>query len=761
MRKKRMFAQVLCLAMAGSAITPAGTAMAETWEAGQEKNYLVVLREDASSDINTMLDGVDVVDVSDHRNYMVLSMTSEEAAALSQDDRIVSVEEDIIVTAQTQEDDLDTVVVLEDLVKQPKYEWNLTAIHAAPDELAAYQTDESQVRVAVLDSGTSVSENLDVEQYINLVSAEQEVTTYDEDGTGHGTAVAGILAANDDGEGIVGVAPDVTLYSVKVFDYSNAAPISRIIEGIYWAIDHDIHIINMSFGTNVNSYALHQAVKAAQEADILMVAAAGNNAAVEYPAAYPEVIAVGATDYQGKRASFSAVGEALELVAPGECVLTSSFYGGIMALNGTSLSAPHVAGAAAVLWAKDMSKSSDFIRQLLNASANRSLGAAEEYGNGLLDVQHAFEIYQEFEANYVPGLSDYAGITENTEPYVMGENPGYVMGSWGKIEHYVTINLGKGKYTTANLELMKDTSRYLDVNGDFKAGTISNFHGGKNSGSKSKRETTNYVNDVIFLYNCAKAIKGMSSSSSLLAQQTKVEEVAESMQRSNSVTIDSKFVIQVKLLLERTVDSALTVAQTTVAENTYKLLGAAVHLAGDAYAHRSIVPRNSVENTVKETPGTIPTSNVYNLNDFGSGTACTLSKIEEKTYNALSDNTAAKCDHRIWECFKLGVENGMMEFKDIWRFVSLKENRHEPYEDNVNFFKTRYSIGTNYTVQVILDSFAEGKELDGKLFLPGVYGGKSYSIRLNALKILYQQIGFQWEPNAGDDWSAYTTSIVR
>ena len=102
-----------------------------------------------------------------------------------------------------------------------------------------------------------------------------------------------------------------------------------------------------------------------------------------------------------------------------------------------------------------------------------------------------------------------------------------------------------------------------------------------------------------------------------------------------------------------------------------------------------------------------------------------------------------------------------MEFKDIWRFVSLEQKRHEPYEDNVNFFKTRYSIGTNYTVQVILDSFAEGKELDGKLFLPGVYGGKSYSIRLNALKILYQQIGFQWEPNAGDDWSAYTTSIVR
>ena len=69
MRKKRIFAQVLCLAMAGSAITPAGTAMAETWETEQEKNYLVVLREDAASDINTMLDGVDDLIHPQHQHH--------------------------------------------------------------------------------------------------------------------------------------------------------------------------------------------------------------------------------------------------------------------------------------------------------------------------------------------------------------------------------------------------------------------------------------------------------------------------------------------------------------------------------------------------------------------------------------------------------------------------------------------------------------------------------------------------------------------
>lgn len=776
--KKKVLAGILTMALIASSVMPAAAVRAESQDEEETKDYLVVMREGTYSAEQLTVGQMEVSETAsalEDRNYVVLSMTAEEAAELMRDDRVLSVEEDIIVTAMTENYNTDVIVTLEDLTQpgeERNYEWNLTAIHATPDDLAAYQTDESLVRVAVLDSGTSVSDDLDVAEYINLVTEEEDIITYDEDGTGHGTAVAGVLAANDDAqnEGIIGVAPDVTLYSVKVFDYSNTAPISRIIEGIYWAIDNDIDIINMSFGTTVNSYALHQAVRDAEEAGILMVAAAGNSGTVEYPAAYPEVIAVGATDYQGSRADFSPTGTELELMAPGECVLTDSFYGGIMALSGTSLAAPHVAGAAALLWAKDMTKSSDFIRQLLNASANRGMGAAEEYGNGLLDVKRAFEIYEEFEESYVPGVSEYAGIEENTDAYVMGDNPGYVVGLWGAAQHDASINQGSSisssVYTSTYLTFMKKVSKFLDENDSFESNFEQcYFHGGRNYGSSSRRSTNNYVNDVMFLYNVAVALKGMSSTATLSAQKAKVETISSSMMASNSITINNTFVDRVKTLLGTSVGTVSGISdQTTAKVNSYKILAAAIHLAGDIYAHRSIVPRSSVETTVTEDVSNAITGNYYNLNHFNTGTACSLSKIEEKAYNALNDpddnaddrNQASMCTHKRWDCFKLGVENGMMEFKDIRRWTTVNSSATF-YEDNVNFYKSRYSVGTTYTTQVILDSYVNGTALDAKLFLPGVYSGKSYAIRLNALKLLYAELGFSWD----DSWSAYTTTIVR
>ncbi len=751
LNKKRVLAGLLSLTTLAS-VMPAAEIHAS--EYGDDvKNYLIVLREDVPLAAMYNTEG----EVSNH-NYMVVPMTEQEAAEILLDERIVSVEEDVIVTAMTEDDNTDEIVRLENLLQpSQEYEWNLTAIHATPEDLAMYPTDESQIRVAVLDSGTSVCEDLDVTEYLNLVDEEQDITTYDEDGTGHGTAVAGILAANDDQDGILGVAPDVDLYSVKVFDYSNAAPISRIIEGIYWAIDNDIHILNMSFGTNVNSYALHQAIQAADEAGILMVAAAGNSGVVEYPAAYPEVIAVGAVDYQGVRADFSATGAALELTAPGECVLTDSFYGGIMALNGTSLAAPHVAGAAALLWAKDTTKSSDFIRQLMNASANCSLGSTEEYGNGLLDVRRAFEIYDEFAANYVPGVSEYAGMDANMEEYTSGEISECVVGLWFPSKHGTTIDQGVGNYNSTQLAIMRATSAYMDNSKKYKSNWKQcYFHGGRNYNSYDSQSTNNYVNDLMFLYNVAMELKGMSNSTSVAAQEQVVQNVADQMTRENGIALNEVFVSRVKDLIEENVETTTNELinsgiqdQTTVTVNTYKILGAAMHLAGDIYAHRSIVPRNSIENGLFDESHFTHTTSV-----------CTYAEIREKAYNAIvsetGKNTADMCPvGHSWQCFVIAVEDGMIEFKDIRRFAN--DTYAKIYEDNVNFYKSRYSVGTNYTTKYILDSFASGSELDGRLFLPGVYSGKSYAIRLNSLKRLYEELGFTWNSS----WSAYTTSIVR
>ena len=166
----------------------------------------------------------------------------------------------------------------------------------------------------------------DLAKSVNLVPEEKSITQMFLDLTGHGTGIASIIAGNDEGD-IQGINPNVELYSVKVLDKENKAPLSRIIEGIYWCIENDVNIINMSFGTPVCSYAMEKAVQDAYDANILMVGASGNHADnVEYPAAFDEVMAVAATNTNSEIAAFSNTGEKLEVAAPGEKIKAAGFF---------------------------------------------------------------------------------------------------------------------------------------------------------------------------------------------------------------------------------------------------------------------------------------------------------------------------------------------------------------------------------------------------------------------------------------------------
>ncbi len=170
--------------------------------------------------------------------------------------------------------------------------------------------------------------------------------------TGHGTGIASIIAANGEND-IKGINPDVEVYSVKILDKENSATLSRVIRGIYWCIENNINIINMSFGTNVYSAALEQAVKDAYNAGILMIGAAGNEGeSVEYPAAFEEVMAVVATDEEANISDFSNRGDELEIAAPGEKVKVSGFFDGTSVTHGTSIAVPHVVGVASLVWEK-------------------------------------------------------------------------------------------------------------------------------------------------------------------------------------------------------------------------------------------------------------------------------------------------------------------------------------------------------------------------------------------------------------------------
>ncbi len=231
--------------------------------------------------------------------------------------------------------------------KQPQYEGTKSDTNPKVFSPATMGTS-TKIKVGVIDSGMDMTEHYDVKEHINFVGDDEDVALYYEDRTGHGTAIAGIIAGNENG--VPGINPDVELYSLKVLNENNQSPVSRIIEAIHWCIRHDIQIINMSFGTSLDSPALRNAVTQAADAGILMIAAAGNTGgSVEYPAAYKPVMAVGSINSQGEVSHYSCDGSSVEILAPGEKVLTEGAFSGVTVASGTSMAVPHVTGAASLI----------------------------------------------------------------------------------------------------------------------------------------------------------------------------------------------------------------------------------------------------------------------------------------------------------------------------------------------------------------------------------------------------------------------------
>lgn len=169
------------------------------------------------------------------------------------------------------------------------------------------------------------------------------------DDQGHGTHVSGTVAAARDGVGVAGVAPNAELYGVKVLDKYGSGQYSWIVAGIEWAVENKMQVINMSLGGRSGTAALAEVMKVAHQAGIAIVCAAGNDSgAVNFPARYPEAIAVSASDSSDKLAYFSSKGPELSVIAPGVSVYSTKKGGGYTSMSGTSMASPHVAGLAAL-----------------------------------------------------------------------------------------------------------------------------------------------------------------------------------------------------------------------------------------------------------------------------------------------------------------------------------------------------------------------------------------------------------------------------
>ncbi|NIK54742.1 S8 family serine peptidase [Kribbella shirazensis] len=255
--------------------------------------------------------------------------------------------------------------------------------------------------VAVLDTGVDAGHPDLVGHLVPGYNAVSSTRPNPVDDNGHGTMTLGIIAAGANNvEGVAGVGWNVKAMPVKVLDANGEGYDADVAEGIYWAVDHGAKVINMSLGGPGDNPILHEAVAYAVAESVTVVAAAGNDgsADLQYPASYPEAIAVAATDASGSLTSFSSFGDWVDIAAPGWDILTTGSraltdpdYLPYWYCTGTSCSAPIVAGVAALVKNKWPTLTPDQVAQRLEGLARDAgpRGTDPYYGHGILDAYAA------------------------------------------------------------------------------------------------------------------------------------------------------------------------------------------------------------------------------------------------------------------------------------------------------------------------------------------------------------------------------------
>ncbi|MHB1417818.1 MAG: S8 family peptidase, partial [Chloroflexota bacterium] len=278
----------------------------------------------------------------------------------------------------------------------------------------------SGVVVAIIDTGVAY-EDYDVYKKAPDLASTAFVPGWDfvngdahpNDDYGHGTHVAGTIAqSTNNGLGVAGIAYGAQIMPLKVLDASGSGTDADVADAIKWAADHGARVANLSLGGPEPGTVLQDAINYAYDRGVVVVASAGNDnkGSVSYPAACDHTIAVGATRYDQARAPYSNYGQALDLAAPGgdlsvdqngdtygDGIVQQTFGSGDPAnfsfyfYQGTSMAAPHVTGAAALLLAHGNVTTPDQVLAALAATA-KDLGAPgwdQYFGSGLIQVYNA------------------------------------------------------------------------------------------------------------------------------------------------------------------------------------------------------------------------------------------------------------------------------------------------------------------------------------------------------------------------------------
>ena len=732
MRKRIYCCIISTLLILNAGINVSAESLQES-ESVAEDAY-VVISEESDAMLNQELSETDEL-AGITGKVASIALTQQEVEELRNTPGVLAVEKEIVLKGMSEEDfSIDTIEESE-YINDEEYsedyntidnldQWNLRAINLIKNEASS----EAPVKIEILDSGISYTDDIDVIEHVNLIPGEEDVSILYEDSTGHGTGIGGMIAAKDNGEGISGINPNVELYSVKALDENLESPLSRIVEGIYWGIENEMDIINMSFGTPVYSEVLRQAIVDAYDAGILLIAAAGNTpgAAVQYPAAFPEVVAVGSTNAEGQLADHTSFGSELELLAPGEQIVTTGLFYGVLETKGTSIAAAQVTGVASLLMERDKEKSPEFIRQLLRKSAKNIL-IDEEKTAGLIDHGYALDIYNEFEESYI--TTEEIPVEDNQNPiedYSTAAEE-VIVGLWAnshdKDGHYnstVWAANSVGGFSSRNILLMSTAATNIDKFRKEFGEYVEAFHG-----------RGNYIMNLSFLWEVANELG--KNDNKVAAINTVYNRVVS---RCNPTGRDAQILLQLKNSIDPYILQWNMVGggESDKESRKFKVLGGAMHMIGDICAHRAMVPEDGAGN--------------FNQADILSSTKAAPADSELKLWlkNGIQAEYKKKLkEHANWALFKKAIKTGCMEFRDIGKFV---KDGGKNYADDATFYNVRFTITKNASTRLLKASTLADSR---RIMIP-----RSHFIKFNNLKGYFIAAG--GSASSFDYWSKISTN---
>lgn len=248
--------------------------------------------------------------------------------------------------------------------------WEIQEFHVS--DRWRYSQGEG-VTVAVIDTGCDLNHE-DIKN--NLVQGKNFIDPRKDpiDSNGHGTHVSSTIAAENNGIGMVGVAPKTKIMPLKALNDDGTGDLRAIIEAIVWASDQSVDFITMSLGAPQGLEELHNAIKYAAKKNVIIFCAAGNsgpNVDLMYPAHYSEVISIGAIDKNLNRTEFTCSGEELDFLAPGHEIIGAVPGNRYAMMSGTSMSNPYAVGCASLLLS--------FAKKIKYSAMDTMLKTSEDY----------------------------------------------------------------------------------------------------------------------------------------------------------------------------------------------------------------------------------------------------------------------------------------------------------------------------------------------------------------------------------------------